>query len=106
MVNIVEQIGIFHFSFPFVVITIGCSWSIRLVSRFFISISTFLFITRGLSTLNRIDPAETLGVEGVDGAVWVCLAGFIIDGDWIEPTILSTGTSTSGLVGSVLERGD
>ena len=43
---------------------------------------------------------ETLGVEGVAG--WVCLVGFAADGDWIEPTIPSTGTSAGGLAGSVL----
>ena len=48
---------------------------------------------------------ETLGVEGVGVAVWVCLAGFATDGDWIEPTIPSTGISVGGLVGTVLGRG-
>ena len=48
---------------------------------------------------------ETLGVEGVGVAVWVFLAGFTVDGDWIEPTIPSIGTSAGGLAGSVLGRG-
>ena len=48
---------------------------------------------------------ETLGVEGVGMEVWGCLVGFAANGDWIEPTIPSTGTSAGGLVGSVLGRG-
>ena len=45
----------------------------------------------------ELTSTETLGVEGV--AVWVCSTSFAADGDWIEPTIPSTGTSTGGLVG-------
>ena len=48
---------------------------------------------------------ETLGVEGVGVAVWGFLEGFAADGDWIEPTIPSTGTSAGGFTGSVLRRG-
>ena len=40
---------------------------------------------------------ETLAVEEVGVAVWGCLAGIATDGDWIEPTIQSIGTSTGGL---------
>ena len=40
---------------------------------------------------------ETLEVEGVGVAVWGSLAGFATDGDQIEPTIPSTGTSSCGL---------
>ena len=46
--------------------------------------------------------SETLGVEGVGVEFWGCLVGFAADGDWIEPTIPSTGTSAGGFVGSVL----
>ena len=53
----------------------------------------------------ELTSTETLGVEGVGVAVWGCLAGFVADGDWIEPTIPSTGTSAGGLEGSVLGRG-
>ena len=63
MVTIVDQTGIFHFSFPFVVITIGWSWSVQLVSRFFISVSAFLFITQGLITLNIIDLGGNLRIR-------------------------------------------
>ena len=45
---------------------------------------------------------ETLGVEGVGVVVWDCLVGFVVDRDWIEPTIPSIGTSTGGFAGSVL----
>ena len=48
--------------------------------------------------------AETLGVEGVGVEVWGCLVSFIVGGDWIEPTISSTGVSTGGLAISVLGR--
>ena len=48
---------------------------------------------------------ETLGVEGVGVEVWGCLTGFAVGGDWIEPTIPSTGVSAGGLEGSVLGRG-
>ena len=50
----------------------------------------------------ELTSAETLGVEGVGVVVWVCLVGFTADGDWIEPTIPSTGTSAGDLAGSVL----
>ena len=46
--------------------------------------------------------AKTLGVEGVEVAVWGCLAGFVADGDWIEPTIPLIGASAGGFVGSML----
>ena len=46
---------------------------------------------------------ETLGVEGVGVASWVYLVGFTADGDWIEPTIPSIGTSVVGFAGSVLK---
>ena len=72
-----------------------------MVSRFFISIFTFLFITQGLSTLNRIDLSENFRSRR---SRWGSL-GFAVDGEWIEPTIPSTGTSTGGLVGSLLGRG-
>ena len=39
----------------------------------------------------ELTSTETLGVKGV--TVWVCLAGFTVDGDLIEPKIPSTGTS-------------
>ena len=45
---------------------------------------------------------ETLGVEGMGVEVCGFLAGFSTDGDWIEPTIPSTGTSGGGLVGRCL----
>ena len=48
---------------------------------------------------------ETLGVEGVGVVVWVCLAGFVANEGWIEPTTPSTGVTAGGLVGSVLGRG-
>ena len=48
---------------------------------------------------------KTLGFEGVGAIVWGFLAGFATDGDWIEPTIPSTGTYAGGLAGSVLGRG-
>ena len=51
----------------------------------------------------ELTTVETLGVKGV--AVWVCLAGFTMDGDWIEQTIPSTGTSTGDLARLVLGRG-
>ena len=44
---------------------------------------------------------ETLGVEGVGVAIWVCLVGFPANRDVIEPTIPSTGNFVGGLVGSV-----
>ena len=34
---------------------------------------------------------ETLGFEGVGVEFWGCLEGFVVSGDWIEPTIPSTG---------------
>ena len=46
--------------------------------------------------------AKTLGFEAVGVVVWGFLVGFVIDRDWIEPTISSTGTSVGGLVGLVL----
>ena len=49
---------------------------------------------------------ETIGVEGVGVEVWGCLESFTADGDWIEPTIPSTGTSAGGFAGSVLRKGD
>ena len=55
--------NIFPF-FPFIVITIGWSWILLLVSRFFIFIFTLLFIiTRGLSTLNRVDLGRNLRIR-------------------------------------------
>ena len=48
---------------------------------------------------------KSLGVEGVGVGVWVFLAGFVVGGDWIEPTIPSTGVYVGGLKGSVLGRG-
>ena len=53
----------------------------------------------------ELTSAETLGVEGVGVEFWGCLVGFAVDGDWIEPTIPSTGVSAGGLAGSVLGRG-
>ena len=53
----------------------------------------------------ELNSVKTLGVEGVGVAVWGCLVGFAADGDWIEPTIPSTGTYTCVFVGSVLGRG-
>ena len=47
----------------------------------------------------ELNSVKTLGVEGVGVAVWDCLACFAADGDWIEPTIPSIGTSTGGLAG-------
>ena len=41
--------------------------------------------------------AETLGVEGEGVEAWGCLAGFAVDGEWIEPTISSTGVFAGGL---------
>ena len=48
---------------------------------------------------------ETLGIEGVGVAVWGYLVGFVTDGDWIEPVVLSIGTSASGFAGSMLGQG-
>ena len=48
---------------------------------------------------------ETLGVEGVGVVLWGFFDGFSTDGDWIEPTIPSTGISAGGFAGSVLGRG-
>ena len=50
----------------------------------------------------ELTSAETLGFEGVGIVVWVCLAGFTVDKDWIKPTIPSIGTSAGGLEGLVL----
>ena len=51
----------------------------------------------------KLTSVETLGVKWV--ICWVLLAGFTMDGDWIEPMISSIGTYVDGLAGSVLGWG-
>ena len=98
--------GYFSFLFPLSFSLIVCfGFSCGFPGFLFLDLPFFLLLLSVCVLLMEFISAETLGDEGVGVEVWGCLVGFAADGDWIEPTIPSTGTSTGGLAGSVLGQG-
>ena len=98
--------GYFSFLFPLSLsLLVGGGFSYWFLGFLFLFLPFFLLLPEVWVLWIELTSVETLGVEGVGVVVWGCLASFVADGDWIEPTIPSTGTSIGGFARSVLGRG-
>ena len=101
-----RRCGYFSFIFPLSLsLLVGLGVSCWFLGFLFLFLPFFLSLPEVWVLWIELNSAETLGVKGLGVVVWGFLAGFAIDRDYIEPTIPSTGTSASGLAGSVLGWG-
>ena len=90
--------GYFTFLFPLsFLLVVGFGFSCWFPGFLFLLLPFFLLLPGVWILWIELTSTKTSGVEGVGVAFWGCLAGFAADGDWIEPTIPSTGTSVGGL---------